>query len=160
MKFSFSFLAIGIILNVLYSCGSKEKTKTETKTTQQSNGPRQMPIRADGFLVKTVTLTDKIDIPGTIVANESTEIHPETSGRITYLNISEGKFVSKGSLLAKLYDGDLQATLNKLQVQLQIAEQNEQRSAQLLKIQGISKQDYDASLLNVNNIKADIEQLP
>ncbi|HTE13236.1 MAG TPA: efflux RND transporter periplasmic adaptor subunit, partial [Chitinophagaceae bacterium] len=47
--------------------------------------------------------------------------------------------------------------LKKLHVQLQIANQNEQRSLQLIKIQGISQQDYDASLLNVNNIKADIE---
>ena len=155
VKFSLSFLAIAILFSVLTNCGSKEKKQTQT-TTQQTN-PRQMPIRADAFLVKTVTLTDKIDIPGTLVAHEATEIHPEASGRITYLNISEGRFVSKGTLLAKLYDGDMQATLNKLQVQLQIAEQNEQRSAQLLKIQGISKQDYDASLLNVNNIKADIE---
>jgi membrane fusion protein (multidrug efflux system) len=56
-----------------------------------------------------------------------------------------------------LYDEDLQAQLKKLQVQLQIAETNEKRSSQLLEIQGISKSDYDASLLNVNNIKADIE---
>ena len=88
---------------------------------------------------------------------KSTEIHPEISGRVVQLNVSEGRNVSSGSLLAKLYDGDLQAQLKKLQVQLQIANQNEQRSSQLLKIQGISQQDYDASLLNVNNIKADIE---
>lgn len=157
MKFCISFLLIAVILNGLTGCDSKEKKQTQSTTDRQSNDSRQMPVRADAFLVKTVTLTDKIDIPGTIVANESTDIHAEASGRITYLNINEGKFVSKGTLLAKLYDGDLQATLNKLQVQLQIAEQNEQRSAQLLKIQGISKQDYDASLLNVNNIKADIE---
>src|SRR5882724_2659002 len=52
-----------------------------------------------------------------------------------------------GTLIAKLYDADLQATLKKLQVQLQIAKQNEGRSSELLKIQGISQQDYDASLL-------------
>ena len=154
MRFGVFSLAIIIIFNILSGCGSEEKKQT---TPQQGNGSRQMAIRADAFLVQTVTLTDKIDIPGTLVANEATDIHPETSGRITYLNISEGKSVQQGALLAKLYDGDLQATLNKLQVQLQIAQQNEQRSAQLLKIEGISKQDYDASLLNVNNIKADIE---
>lgn len=154
MRFSVFFLTIITIFNILIGCGSKEKKQA---TPQQGNSTRQMAIRADAFLVKTVTLTEKIDIPGTLVANESTEIHPEASGRITYLNISEGKSVQQGTLLAKLYDGDLQATLNKLQVQLQIAQQNEQRSAQLLKIEGISKQDYDASLLNVNNIKADIE---
>ena len=66
--------------------------------------------------------------------------------------------VSKGTMLAKLYDGDLQATLNKLQVQLKIAEQNEERSAQLLKIQGINTmtiitkkivKDYQAVCPNV-----------
>ncbi len=73
------------------------------------------------------------------------------------LNVAEGHHVSKGALLAKLYDADLQAQLKKLQVQLQIAKTNEERSGQLLKIQGISKADYDASLLNVNNINADID---
>ena len=60
-------------------------------------------------------------------------------------------------MLAKLYDGDLQAQLRKLQVQLKIAEQTENRQAQLLKVQGISQQDYDLSLLEVHNINADIE---
>lgn len=148
-------LAIVVFFGLATGCSdSKEKKQGDAK---QTNANRQMSVRADAFLVKKVTLTEKIEIPGSLVANEATDIHPEISGRITYLNINEGKYVTKGTLLAKLYDGDLQANLNKLQVQLQIAEQNEQRSAQLLKIQGISQQDYDASLLNVNNIKADIE---
>src|SRR5207248_5300113 len=92
-----------------------------------------------------------------LMANETTEIHPEISGRLVQLNVAEGRFVNKGALLAKIYDGDLQAQLKKLEVQLDIARTNEERSSQLLKIQGISKSDYDASLLNVNNIKADIE---
>jgi membrane fusion protein (multidrug efflux system) len=150
--YSSIIIAAFILLN---GCGDTQEKKQSP--SQQGGANRQMAIRADAFLVKKVTITDRINIPGTLVANETTDIHPESSGRITYLNLSEGKPVAKGTLIAKLYDGDLQATLNKLQVQLQIAEQNEERSAQLLKIQGISKQDYDASLLNVNNIKADIE---
>jgi membrane fusion protein (multidrug efflux system) len=53
---------------------------------------------------------------------ESTEIRPEVNGRIVALNIHEGSFVKKGALLVKLFDADLQAGLNKLEVQLQIAE--------------------------------------
>jgi len=60
-------------------------------------------------------------------------------------------------LLAKLYDGDLQAQLRKLEVQLKIAEQTEDRQSQLLKIQGISQQEYDLSLLQVSNLKADMD---
>ena len=48
------------------------------------------------------------------------------------------------------------AQLNKLQVQLALAQKTEERQAQLLKIQGISQQDYDISLLQVNSLRADI----
>jgi membrane fusion protein (multidrug efflux system) len=56
-----------------------------------------------------------------------------------------------------LYDADLQAQLKKLQVQLELARKTEQRQQQLLDINGISQQDYDLSLLAVNNLNADIE---
>ena len=68
----------------------------------------------------------------------------------------EGRHVGRGAVLAKLYDGDLRAQLNKLQVQLALAQKTEERQSQLLKIQGISQQDYDISLLQVNSLKADI----
>ncbi len=159
MKSYLYFPALVIFFGLLSACGSKKEKKT---TTTQGPAARP-PIRADGFLVKKVTLTDKLEIPGSLVANESTEIHPEISGRITYLNIVEGRFVSKGTLLAKLYDGDLQARINSLnvqlkksEVQLKIAQQSEDRSAKLLKIQGISQQDYDLAMLQVSNIMADM----
>jgi len=59
--------------------------------------------------------------------------------------------------MIKLFDGDLQAQLKKLKVQLQIAEKTEERSRELLKLNGISQQDYDLSFLQVSNIKADME---
>jgi membrane fusion protein (multidrug efflux system) len=56
-----------------------------------------------------------------------------------------------------LFDEDLQAQLKKFSVQLQIREKTQERSAELLKINGISQQDYDLSELDVENLKADIE---
>jgi membrane fusion protein (multidrug efflux system) len=159
----FKFFLIGIILVALSACGSSDK-KTTTQTAANPQGARggqgpgiQPPLPVDIYIVKPTLINEKIEVSGSLLANETTEIHTEISGRLVQLNIAEGKFVNKGALLAKIYDGDLQAQLRKLQVQLDIAKTNEDRSAQLLKIQGISKSDYDASLLNVNNIKADIE---
>src|SRR5205085_4911971 len=88
--------------------------------------------------------------------NESADIHPEVAGLITGIYFKEGAFVNKGSLLIKLNDADLQAQKRKLQVQLKVAEQNENRSAQLLKIQGISRQDYETTALQVTNVNADL----
>ena len=150
-NYSFS-LALVILVA---ACGAKSKKEPATKPG--AGNRQQMVMSVDGYIVKSQPFAENIEVPGSIIANETTEIHPEVSGRIVQLNIAEGRYVSKGALLAKLYDADLQAQLKKLQVQLQIAKTNEERSAQLLKIQGISKADYDASLLNVNNINADID---
>lgn len=142
-----------LTLLLLAACGSKEKKIAQT----QQAGAKPPPLPVEAYIAKPQSISDNIQVPGTILPYESTEIHPEVSGRVVILNVKEGGFVSKGTLLAKIYDGDLQAQLKKLQVQLDIAQQTENRSSQLLKIQGISQQDYDLSLLSVNNIKADID---
>jgi membrane fusion protein, multidrug efflux system len=46
--------------------------------------------------------------------------------------------------------------LKKMQVQLKTAEQTAERYAALLKINGVSQQEYDLNVLAVNNIRADI----
>ena len=140
-------------LVIFFSCKEEKKN-----TPQQSGGQAQTPpLSVEVLLASTKLLSTDIEVPGTLLANESTEIHPEVSGRLVQLNVREGAVVSQGSLLAKLYDGDLQAQMRKLEVQLKIAEQTENRQSQLLKIQGISQQEYDLSLLHVHNLKADID---
>jgi membrane fusion protein (multidrug efflux system) len=138
---------------IIYSCGGKKKID---KSKQVTAGAKTQVLRVDGYIVKPQMFQENIEIPGTIVANETTEIHPEVAGRIVSHNIVEGRHVAKGAVLAKLYDGDLRAQLNKLMVQLELAKKTEERQAQLLKIQGISQQDYDISLLQVNSLRADI----
>ena len=119
--------------------------------------PVQKALVVQTLIAAPQSLSADIEVPGTIMANETAEIHPEVSGRLVQLNIKEGTNVSVGALLAKLYDGDLQAQLRKLEVQLKIAEQTEKRQAELVKIQGISQQEYDLSLLGVLNLKADMD---
>ena len=133
------------------------KNKKEENPGMSSMAMMQQALVVDAMIAGPSSLSDNIEVPGTILANESTEIQPEVSGRIVELNIKEGAFVQQGTLLAKLYDGDLQAQLKKLEVQLKIADQTEKRQAELLKIQGISQQEYDLSLLQVSNLNADID---
>ncbi|MDQ3846101.1 MAG: efflux RND transporter periplasmic adaptor subunit [Bacteroidota bacterium] len=154
MKYSLLIISSLFILVFFTHCSSKRKQDVQRQ--QGGPGEKRPPMRVDGFIVKTQTVYNNIDISGTIVANEATEIHPEVSGRITGIYFREGAYVGKGALLAKLNDEDLQAQKRKLEVQLKIAQQNESRSEQLLKIQGISRQDYELRLLEVNNIKADL----
>jgi membrane fusion protein (multidrug efflux system) len=114
-------------------------------------------LQAEAFVVRTKKLNENIEVPGTLMPFETTEIRPEISGRIVELNIPEGRLVQKGTLLVKLFDGDLQARLKKLEVQLSIAEKTVERQKALLAISGISQQEYDLSQLESNNLNADIE---
>ena len=147
----YQLLAIGTLLT-LVSC----KEKNNEQTAAKPNAPKG-PTMVQGYIVKTGAVSEPLELAGTLLPMEATEIHPEVNGRIVGLYINEGANISKGALVVKLFDGDLQAQLKKLKVQLQIAEKTEERSRELLKLNGISQQDYDLSFLQVSNIKADIE---
>lgn len=145
-----------LLILVIFCAGCGSKSKDPDKKTPAKAGPPP-PLRVDAMIVSPQVITQSIEAPGSLLASETTEIHPEVSGRLIYLNVKEGAFVNKGGVIAKLYDADLQAQLHKLQAQLNIANQTSNRLSQLLKIQGISRQDYDMAVLNANNIKADID---
>ena len=138
---------------LLQACNSKSSKKEEQIKTKAGPPP---PPRVEGYIVKLTPVSENLELPGSIVANESTEIHPEISGRMTYLNAAEGKNVGRGTLIAKIYDGDLRAQLNKLNVQLRVQEQTARRYQELLKINGVSQQEYDMIALQSNNIRADM----
>lgn len=158
---NFRFLSIGLLslLALFTSCGSTERKK-EAQQQQRGGGSggggQRPPVRAAAITVSSSTVLDQIEVPGTIVANEATEIHPEVAGRITGIYFKEGSVVGRGATLFKLNDDDLQAQLRKLQVQARIARQNENRSEELMKIGGISRQDYETTQLQVSNTAADI----
>ena len=146
------FIAGLTTFTLLSACGSKKKE--ESSAGGRPTGP---PVsKVDAYIIKTSSLTDNLELPGSIIANESTTVNPEISGRLVYLNAAEGKTVGKGTLLAKIYDGDLRAQLNKLNVQVRVAQQTTKRYEELLKINGISQQESDLARLDINNIQADI----
>lgn len=142
----------------LFSCDNKSKTEVSAASSESSR-PANTSLPVEGFVVSTTVLNSSIDLTGTLQPFEETEIHPEVPGKITYLSIQEGAVVPKGRLLARLFDGDLQAQLRKLKVQLEIAKKTMERQDELVKIGGISQQDYDLTVLNVSTINADIQIL-
>jgi membrane fusion protein, multidrug efflux system len=139
-----------LIAFLLLSCGSKDKKDEAAKPAAPKT------TKVDGYIVTPQLLSQDIEVPGSLAAYEEVELHPEVSGRVTGVYFKEGSNVAQGSLLLKLYDGDLLAQLQKMRVQLKVAEQTAERYEALLKINGVSQQEYDLNVLAVNNIKADI----
>jgi membrane fusion protein, multidrug efflux system len=149
-------------LSILFLASCKEEKKGPAAGGGAPGGGGQRnrgPLSVDAFVVKQSSVSEDVQVPGSLLPFEETQIRSEVGGRIVELNLNEGALVQKGTLLVKLFSGDLQAQLKKLQVQLQIAEKTEERNRELLRINGISQQDYELSQLSVENLKADIESI-
>ena len=129
------------------------KSKADASKTPPKAAP---PVVVDVLIAEPESINDIVEANGTIVANEYVELHPEVSGRLTFLQVAEGKLIAKGTVIARVNDADLVAQLNKTKVQLDLAEKTENRYKQLLAVSGINQSDYDAAVNTVNGYKADI----
>jgi membrane fusion protein, multidrug efflux system len=146
-KLSGNFRVI-LLLVFLAACANK------TDSTKPKASP---PTIVDVLIATSKPMSNTLEVNGTVVANEYVELHPEASGRLTYLYVPEGKLIKKGTLIAKVNNADLQAQLEKSKVALDLAMKTEDRDKQLLAVNGINQSDYDAALNIVNGFRADIE---
>ena len=143
----FSSLSIIFLAVTVASCKSKPSVP------KQKANP---PVIVDVMVASLEKVDNTIEASGTVIANENVELHPDGSGILTYLNIPEGKYVTKGTVLARINSADLAAQYQKSKVQLDLAQKTEERLRKLLSVSGINQSDYDVALNQVNSIKADM----
>lgn len=128
-----------------------------------SNGPPAQargdsgPLQVSAHVVTPQVLRDRIFTTGSVRANEEVEIRSETSGIITGIYFQEGRRVGKGALLVKINDSELQAQLRKAEYRETLAVDREGRQKQLFDKGGISQEEYEATLNEVNVLKSDVE---
>jgi len=155
MKFIFlpSLFILCISSFVISSCGSKS----------QDAAPRSAAaggaLTVNGVVIIAQALDNVVRSSGTVLASESVDLIAEAAGRVEKISFTEGAHVKKNDLLVKINDDDLQAQLKKTQLQIQLASEQEKRQRQLFEINGISKEQYDISVNQVNTLKADRENL-
>ncbi|WP_428666693.1 efflux RND transporter periplasmic adaptor subunit [Runella sp.] len=151
-KTHFFYIPLSTLVLCLLFSSCKEKKEKEKRDEK-----KEKPTIVDVIVATPQALTSVVEANGTIIANETTELRPEVSGRLTYLNVPEGKSVAQGTVLARINSADLEAQVQRSKVQLEIATKTEERLKQLLDINGINQSDYDLALNNVNTLKADME---
>jgi membrane fusion protein (multidrug efflux system) len=141
-----------IIILLLSSCKDKNNDAAQGK----GGSAKPKGVIADAYVVKAVAYSPTYTASGQLLANESVEVHPEVAGRVTGIYFSEGSAVRKGQLLLQLNDADIRAEIGKLQAQRGLQQSTQRRQAELLRIGGISRQEYEATQTNVRAIDADI----
>lgn len=118
-------------------------------------GPSALQVQA--HVVEPQTLRDRLLVTGSLRADEAVALRSEVSGRVTGLYFDEGRPVRQGALLVKINDRELQAQLRQAEYRVTLAEDREQRQQALLDKGGISREEYDATLNELNVLRAQID---
>lgn len=142
------FFLISISFVLLSSCGNKG---TDAKSKMKP------PVKVDVMIAQIKEFPKFIEVNGNVLANEMIELRPEVSGKIIYMNISDGASVESGTVLARINDAELQAQLQQQKVELELAQKNEQRMKSVLGVSGINEADYEAAVNKVASIEASIK---
>lgn len=147
-----------LLTALLWPACQNTSSKVDAPAQTAANKSASYNVTAvEGFIVKPSVLTENVTASGTLVPAEETELHPESSGRVIAIHLPEGKTVRKGELLLKIFDEELKTQLRKLETQLKQAEITEQRLGELLKVKGVSQQEYDLAVLQVQNLKNEMD---
>lgn len=151
-----TIIIIGVVVAVLLLTIPKLPfLQADAKDSAAVNVDNALSVRA--FIVKPTRFQDKIMTTGTVLANEEVELRSEIAGKIVGIYFREGSRVRKGQLLVKINDAELRAQLVKAEYQISLAEQREFRQRSLLQTEGISQQEYDIALNELNTRKAEVE---
>ncbi|MCK9212382.1 MAG: efflux RND transporter periplasmic adaptor subunit [Ignavibacteriaceae bacterium] len=147
--------AVALIIIVLILPKIKFSNDKEAKTDSPGSPKRKTVVNA--IIVKTKFIQDKIFSNGTFISNEEVELRSEISGKITKILFKEGQPIKKGTVLIKINDSELQATLKKNQSKESLARDKEYRIKQLFTKNLTSQQEYDNALSELNSAEADVE---
>jgi len=156
MKKALIWIIIGVVIVLLVILKPTNKDSSGSKQDPKSQG---VPVIVEGIVVKQSAIAHSISVTGSIISNEEVALQSQLAGIVKHIYFSEGSHVSKGDMLIKIDDAQIQAQLEKDEVAKQLAQITEERQKKLLAINGISQQDYDIALNNLNSILADIKLL-
>ena len=158
MKLKYIIYLILVILiggAIAYRFG-KNKAQQAASGGRGPGGPggASSALKVNGIVVKNENFSNSLSVAGSIEANEQVDIRSEISGLVTSIDFKEGSSVSKGEVLLKINDLELQAQLSQALTRQKLAQETEFRATNLLKKEAISTEEYDVALAELRSLQS------
>ncbi|MET1055307.1 MAG: efflux RND transporter periplasmic adaptor subunit [Pedobacter sp.] len=153
----YTLLFLGIVYLVYHRITANKKLEGSGAgggSKSGAKGGKTQSFAVNGVVIKPTSFASNLDISGTIEANESVALQSEVSGLVTGIFFKEGSTVTKGSVLVKINDRDIQAQLQEALTKQTLSASNENRAKQLLAKGAISQEEYDIALADLKSLKA------
>lgn len=149
----YTILVLLLAAFVGYRFNKNKVNKASFGGGRGSGGPASA-LTVNGIITKAENFSNSLSIAGTIEANEQVDIRSEISGLVTEIQFNEGSTVSKGKVLLKINDLELQAQLSQALTKQKLAQETEYRAAKLLEKEAISKEEYDVALSEFRSLQS------
>lgn len=143
-------VVLGLIIASKFLFFSKENQDAKGSADKKNKS-----IAVNYFVVKSDAIDNSITTTGKMGAMNQVNLIPEVNGKVNTIYFKEGQSVSKGELLLKLNDAELQAQLEKSKIQIKLSEQKLERLKKLLTINGVSQEEYDMQENDLASLKSD-----
>lgn len=125
--------------------------------SSQAAGEAPQGLPAEVIRVEPQTLENHIEAVGSLKANQSVMLTPETAGRLTKIGFEDGSSVKRGQTLFALNDATQRAQLEEAQARVRLSQVEFKRINKLFKQNAASETDLDSAraTLNINEAQAD-----
>jgi membrane fusion protein, multidrug efflux system len=147
-----SFLALSILFS-----GCTEKT--------EKKAPTKKPAEVGTYTINQQEIILQQELPGRTVIALSSEIRPQIGGIIESQLFTEGSSVKKDEVLYKVNASSYEATYNQAKAaysnalaNVKAAKLKDERYKELLKIDGVSKQEYEDANVSYLQVLANVEE--
>ena len=123
----------------------------------QQFGGQRLPMTVETAPVKRADMSSEVTVVGNLIGRATVEAGPKVAGRLESVNVRMGDRVSRGQVIAKVEDRELQeqvkqaqasfevsaATIRQREADLRLAQTNLDRSRNLYERELIPKQTFD-----------------
>lgn len=115
------------------------------------------PSPVDVAAAREDTVVDAIAATGQIEAVQSIELRPEVEGRITEVLFRDGAEVAQGTPLFRIDDAELRAQVERLEADMDLAEQALKRTRELIEQRASSQADLERAEASARSTRAQLE---
>jgi membrane fusion protein (multidrug efflux system) len=152
-------IAIVLVVAFLAAWPKLQQMEKEEKGTPAASSQEAEALPVEVAVVKPQPFKNKLQLTGSVRANETLELKSEVPGIIQQINFKEGESIRKGQVLFTIRNEELLAQLQKARSQLKLTTEMEDRQRKLLEREAVSQEEYDMAINELEASKADISLL-
>lgn len=146
-----------LLLSAIFLLACSAKDAPQGAGGKPAKGGRTLSV--EGYVAEFSKPKREFQTMATLEANNSVSLSAAVSGRLVELHAKDGASVPAGMLLAKLDDSELRAQLKQAESNLLLASQREQRTRALYQQGGMTQEDLEAAVANLQSAEASVEYI-